>query len=168
MPPLRIIMRDERGMNHEVTVDGPDSATVADRPISARAIRDGVFRVAEQTVWVASQDDKRWVFVNGNIYTFDVQRPGARVRTRVGHDESLSAPMPATVVKLHVRPGDEVKAGQLLLVLEAMKMELPVRAAGEARVEAVRCAEGELVQPGQPLIDLTPCPHAAGTTGDPR
>lgn len=161
-----MILRDERGVNHEVTVTGPESAIVADRPMSARRVRDGEIRVAEHTLWVASQDEKRWVFVNGNAYTFDVLRPGGRARTRVGHDENLSAPMPATVVKLHVSPGDDVTAGQLLLVLEAMKMELPVRAATDARVEAVRCIEGELVQPGQPLIELTPHPHAASTKGD--
>jgi 3-methylcrotonyl-CoA carboxylase alpha subunit len=72
--------------------------------------------------------------------------------------------MPATVVKLHVAPGDEVKAGQLLLVLEAMKMELPVRAASDARVAAVRCREGELVQPGQPLIELSAAAAPTGST----
>lgn len=166
MPPHRIVLRDERGVNHEVTVTGPDSAIVTDRPITARAIRPGELRVAEHTVWVARQDEKVWVFVNGNAYTFDLQRPGERARARVGHDENLFAPMPATVAKLHVSPGDEVHAGQLLLVLEAMKMELPVRASSDARVEAVRCIEGELVQPGQPLIDLTPHTHAASIKDD--
>ena len=61
-----------------------------------------------------------------------------------------------------------MQAGQLLLVLEAMKMELPVRAAGDARVDAVHCNEGDLVQPGQSLIELTPHPHARTAEGDPK
>jgi biotin carboxyl carrier protein len=161
----RIILRDERGMNHEVTVTGASSVTLGDRAVTVRPIGPGELRVADCTVWIASQDDRRWVFVNGQTYLFELQRPGEHARRRVGHDENLSAPMPATVVKLHVAPGDEVKAGQLLVVLEAMKMELPIRAASDARVESIRCTEGELVQPGQPLLELTPHTQAASSAG---
>lgn len=150
----RINLRDEHGTTHEVTI-GENSITIGDRSIDVRQIRVGEFRVADRAVWAASQGDTRWVFVNGNVYTFELEHPGARARLRSGHEDGLSAPMPATVVKLHVAPGDNVKAGQLLIVLEAMKMELPVRAVADGRVDAIRCAEGELVQPGQPLIDMS-------------
>jgi biotin carboxyl carrier protein len=53
-----------------------------------------------------------------------------------------------------VAPGDAVTAGQTLLVLEAMKMELPVRAPGDGRVKAVHCKAGDLVQPEVSLIDF--------------
>ena len=69
--------------------------------------------------------------------------------------EPLSAPMPATVRQIRVGVGDAVRRGDTLIVLEAMKMELPVRANADGIVAAVRCAEGELVQPGLPLIELT-------------
>ena len=62
--------------------------------------------------------------------------------------------MPATVVKLLVKPGDAVKKGDTLVVLEAMKMELPLRAAGDATVTAVHCREGELVQPDAVLVEM--------------
>ena len=163
----RIILRDEGGTDHEVTTSGPDSATIGDRTITIRSIRAGELRVGEQTIWTASLNDTRWVFVNGSAYTFQLQRKTApSPRPGASHDDHLSAPMPATVVKVHVSPGDDVKAGQLLIVLEAMKMELPVRAVSDARVEAVRCRDGELVQPGQPLIDLTPHPHSVETESD--
>ena len=55
--------------------------------------------------------------------------------------------MPATVVAIKVAPGDSVKQGDILIVLEAMKMELPVRAPGDGRVKAIHCRPGELVQP---------------------
>jgi biotin carboxyl carrier protein len=47
-----------------------------------------------------------------------------------------------------------VKKGDTLLVLEAMKMELPVRAPGDGTVTAVSCREGELVQAGVVLVEL--------------
>ena len=68
---------------------------------------------------------------------------------------ALIAPMPATVVKVHVKPGDAVKQGDVVVLLEAMKMELPIRAGADATVTAVHCREGELVQPDALLVELT-------------
>ena len=62
--------------------------------------------------------------------------------------------MPATVVAITVTPGQEVAAGDLLVMLEAMKMELPISAPRGGRVKALHCREGELVQPGVPLVEM--------------
>jgi biotin carboxyl carrier protein len=62
--------------------------------------------------------------------------------------------MPATVVKVLVEPGARVVKGDTLLVLEAMKMELPVRAPRDGVVKSVACRQGELVQPGVNLLEL--------------
>ena len=67
---------------------------------------------------------------------------------------AITAPMPATVLKVHVRAGDAVKKGDTLVLLEAMKMELPLRAAGDGTVAAVFCREGELVQADAVLVEL--------------
>jgi acetyl/propionyl-CoA carboxylase alpha subunit len=66
----------------------------------------------------------------------------------------LTAPMPATVIKVSVKPGDAVKKGDAIVVLEAMKMELPLRASGDGVVSAVRCREGELVQADAVLVEF--------------
>jgi biotin carboxyl carrier protein len=62
--------------------------------------------------------------------------------------------MPATVIKVHVKPGDAVKKGDIVVLLEAMKMELPIRSTAAAVVAAVHCREGELVQADAPLVEL--------------
>jgi biotin carboxyl carrier protein len=62
--------------------------------------------------------------------------------------------MPATVIKVMVTPGDAVKKGDIVVVLEAMKMELPLRALGDGVVAAVRCREGELVAADAPLVEF--------------
>ncbi|PYR62419.1 MAG: acetyl-CoA carboxylase biotin carboxyl carrier protein subunit [Acidobacteria bacterium] len=62
--------------------------------------------------------------------------------------------MPATVMKLLVMPGSVVRKGDTVIVLEAMKMELPIRAPADETVAAVHCREGELVQPDTVLIEL--------------
>ncbi len=118
-------------------------------------VRDGSMRMGHtpvRTAWTAASGDTRWVFVCGEVYRFEVARAGRRTRTApLG---SLSAPMPATVVRVQVHPGDTVTRGQTLIVLEAMKMELPVHAPADGRVAAVHCKPGDLVQPSTVLINL--------------
>ena len=62
--------------------------------------------------------------------------------------------MPATVIRVLVKPGATVKKGEVVILLEAMKMELPIRAPGDAVVVAVHCREGELVQADSLLVQL--------------
>ena len=92
-----------------------------------------------------------WVFHDGVVYEIMEQAPGRR---RAGAHESLTAPMPATVIQVNVSEGAEVRRGDILVLLEAMKMELPVRAPADGTVVAVQCQAGELVQPGAPLIEI--------------
>jgi 3-methylcrotonyl-CoA carboxylase alpha subunit len=82
--------------------------------------------------------------------------PAERARSRRGSsgNEGLAAPMPATVIKVLVEPGAQVQRGDVLVLLEAMKMELPIRAPRDGRVKALHCRPGELVQPGTALVDL--------------
>jgi 3-methylcrotonyl-CoA carboxylase alpha subunit len=67
----------------------------------------------------------------------------------------MSAPMPGSVLKILVAPGDVVQKGAPLLILEAMKMEHQLTAPRDGTVAAVNCKEGELVQPGVDLVTLT-------------
>ena len=72
--------------------------------------------------------------------------------------DALCTPMPATVSAILVEPGTVVEAGDALLRLEAMKMELAVCAPVAGRVKTVDCHVGDLVQPGRPLVGLDPDP----------
>jgi biotin carboxyl carrier protein len=94
-----------------------------------------------------------WVFLDGEVTVIGAAT--ARARTTAADEQaSLAAPMPATVIAIAVQPGQKVAAGDVLIRLEAMKMELPVRSPRDATVVAVKCREGELVQPGVPLLEL--------------
>ncbi len=64
--------------------------------------------------------------------------------------------MPGLVVRVLVEPGARVAAGEGLVVLEAMKMENELRAAGPGVVRAVHAAPGEAVDKGQVLVELAP------------
>ena len=67
---------------------------------------------------------------------------------------ALTAPMPGTVIRVAVAPGDTVAPRQTLLVLEAMKMETPVVSPYQATVRAVHVAEGDRVAGGALLVEL--------------
>ena len=62
--------------------------------------------------------------------------------------------MPGTVIRVHVAPGDEVEARDPLVVVEAMKMEMPLLAPRAGTVRAVHVAEGETVARGEVLVEL--------------
>ena len=99
-----------------------------------------------------------WVFLDGDVTVIGPAM--ARARTTAPDEQaSLAAPMPATVVAIAVRPGQKVAAGDVLIRLEAMKMELPVRSPRDATVVAIKCREGELVQAGVPLLELDERDH---------
>lgn len=66
------------------------------------------------------------------------------------------APMPGLVVKVDVAVGDEVEAGQGVVIVEAMKMENELAAEGPGRVVAIPAVVGEAVEKGQVLVELEP------------
>jgi 3-methylcrotonyl-CoA carboxylase alpha subunit len=123
---------------------------------------DGAFLVTHENgtvtrAWAAAHEDVVWVFIEGRVYRAGAHpdRVSSAVANTPSHDEvDLSAPMPATVSAVHVTPGDQVAEGDVLITLEAMKMELSIRAPRAGMVTAVRCRAGDLVQPGAPLVDL--------------
>jgi 3-methylcrotonyl-CoA carboxylase alpha subunit len=94
-----------------------------------------------------------WVFLNGRVFVLDNQD---RLDADKHGDETreLSAPMPATVAAINVKAGELVARGHVMIVLEAMKMELPVKAPRDGRVTEILCQPGDLVQPGVPLVEL--------------
>jgi biotin carboxyl carrier protein len=116
----------------------------------------GVYKVTEGgriwTVAVAGPPDHRWIWIDGRVLRLEAPSTG-RTRGRTASNE-LSAPMPATVVKVMVEVGSSVARGEMLIMLEAMKMELPIRAPRDGAVRAIHCQPGELVQPGVNLLDL--------------
>jgi biotin carboxyl carrier protein len=110
-----------------------------------------------EIVYVAGPADDRWAFWKGQVFRSAARSGARRLSRRSGQGrvaQALTAPMPATVIKILVQPGAIVKKGDTVIILEAMKMELPVRSPADATVRAVHCREGELVQPDAVLVEL--------------
>ena len=145
---------------HKVVVSPTGHARVDDRseltlapegPSSVRVRDDARSRL----VFVAAAGDLRLVFVDGEVYEIAVDAVSAPTRRGARHaQDAVSSPMPAKVTAVLVEPGQRVGRGEVLLKLEAMKMELPVKAPHEGTIKAVLCRAGELVQPGVALVEL--------------
>ena len=120
----------------------------------------GAFRVEAggraELVYVAGTGADRWACWNGYVFHLSAsdREPAQRSRGQATGVQPVTAPMPATVVKVLVAPGSTVKKGETLVLLEAMKMELPVRSMVDGTVTAVHCTERQRVHAGQRLVDV--------------
>lgn len=139
------LRRDEKsGIEDELTVDVSSLGSGAWRVnIDGKATR----------VWTAVDESGVWVHADGRVFYFANEQDSRPSRSRSGaHD--LSAPMPATVRAVLVHVGAHVHAGDTVVTLEAMKMELSLRAPSDGTVTAIHCRAGELVQAGVPLVEI--------------
>lgn len=68
--------------------------------------------------------------------------------------KDINAPMPGLVLNIDVKEGQEVQAGDLILVLEAMKMENVIKADAAGKVKVIHTAKGKAVEKGQLLIEM--------------
>lgn len=102
---------------------------------------------------------RRQIWVNGR--TLEVERLERRSAAREAAGEAgLSVAIPALVVEVLVREGETVSAGQKLVLLESMKMVLPIQAPHDGIVRALHCQPGQAVEAGLPLVSLDPLPPA--------
>ncbi|HEX9062696.1 MAG TPA: biotin/lipoyl-containing protein [Clostridia bacterium] len=83
-------------------------------------------------------------------------KPAAKQNDSVPAGASvINAPMPGTILKVNVSKGDSVKKGQVLLILEAMKMENEIKAASDGIVESVNVEKGSSVKVGDLLVAIS-------------
>ena len=117
------------------------------------------------------------VTVNGTTYEVDVEQVGGEIAKAsapvaqapetvkpaasasvpatsapAGNGEKVTAPMPGTILKVNVAPGNNVKKGESLLVLEAMKMENEIVAPCDGTVASVLVSQGASVSTGDVLV----------------
>lgn len=122
-----------RGRVHAIEVDGTESIP---RRAVAVPVPGGV-----------------WVSFEGHCEFFEPVRGTVPLPPRAA-DPEVRAPMTGKIVAVRVKPGDAVKSGDVLVTLEAMKMEYRLAAPVAGNVAAVKCAEGDRVDIGTVLVSL--------------
>ena len=106
------------------------------------------------------------ITVNGNVYDVTVEEGtgstagAAKAATKAAAPAGaqgavkVNAPMPGKILKVNVNAGTAVKKGDVLLVLEAMKMENEICAPQDGTVATVECAAGDSVESGKVLVSM--------------
>jgi biotin carboxyl carrier protein len=142
----------------EITPDGTVRVQGVDRSMAVTPVDPSTYIVdaagGRQLVSIAEEADRWWVFVDGEVLIVERRQAAPASRISLGPDCYLEAPMPATVTKILAEPGQTVRRDDVVVILEAMKMELPLRAPHDASVHRINCRPGDLVQPGQVLVEL--------------
>lgn len=99
--------------------------------------------------------------INGQTHKVAIKEPIDQLLSSMGMDlkamqkaEPVKAPMPGMILKVLVEPGQAIKKGDGLLILEAMKMENVLKASGDATVKAIKVNERTAVEKGAILIEL--------------
>lgn len=126
-------------------------------PIDVRALGGQAFELVKdgrrELFHCVRDEDTVHLHWSGRAYELRLEREGARAASRHATG-SLEAPMPGKVIKLSVAVGQEVKRGQEILVVEAMKMENQIRAPRDGRVKSLAARLGEMVGPGIVLAEI--------------
>lgn len=98
---------------------------------------------------VAFNGDK--ATVNGQAYDFDVKAGIEHAHAAAGSGEEVTAGVPGNVLRIEASEGDSVNEGDVILVLEAMKMEIEIKAPKAGTVQSILVTQGEKVVTGQAL-----------------
>jgi acetyl-CoA/propionyl-CoA carboxylase biotin carboxyl carrier protein len=143
-----------------VTVDGAVHDVQLDHDPDERGRLTATVDGTVCPVVLTVDGDQVWAHVDGRTLRLDhlpaTHHADAAAMAGAG---ALASPMPGAVLEVRVAEGDHVEAGQVLLLVEAMKMEHPVSAPGDGTVVAVHVTAGDAVEAGAPLVEYTPDDH---------
>lgn len=132
--------RDDRTWNAEISREGAW--------IEIRTLK-GACRAA-----VKAGPKEVWVSLRGRTYVLERAHRTASGSAAAASNDEIRAPMTGKVVRVAAAAGTQVKEGDLLLTIEAMKMEFKLTAPEDARIEEILCADGDRVELGQLLVRL--------------
>ncbi|HEV2010014.1 MAG TPA: biotin carboxylase N-terminal domain-containing protein [Candidatus Limnocylindria bacterium] len=146
-PATTTVILDDR----PVRVSGTGPYTVDGRTV-VRDEQAGHWLVDGERAIAVRDGTDVWVKWRGEVYMLDTAGPQRSIDALAGSE--ITAPMPGVVLAVHARAGQRVKRGDLVCIVEAMKMELRVEAPGDGTVTKVLCAQGDQVRRGQRLAEF--------------
>ena len=140
--PLRVEIRDEDGGLEQITMQQEVQSG------------EGRLKVGERFVpyFVSATPSHTWVTIAAHTFVFEKAKAGAGASDS-GHG-GFAAPMPGKVIKVNVADGEDVTEGQVLVIMEAMKMEHRIEAPSDGTVVTVNCNADDVVEQGFELLQF--------------
>jgi acetyl/propionyl-CoA carboxylase alpha subunit len=128
-------------------------------PFAARPLQEGTgwhLTLSDQTsiAYTATTKDQRFVQVKGQTYALNAVTGTSQRRRSTAASGDLTAQMPGQIRDVRVKEGESVTAGQTLVIMEAMKMEMRITAPHDSRVKRVLVQTGDIVERGAVLVEL--------------
>ena len=109
-----------------------------------------------EPIYVVAVRDDVFVHAFGRAWKLQITDP-AEVTAQAGKGTDVAiAPMPGVVIAIRVAPGDAIRRGQVVAVIESMKMHTEIQATRDAVVDRLLVAVGETFQQGAPLVTFVP------------
>jgi biotin carboxyl carrier protein len=122
-------------------------------------------RLLHHVAWLKDASGITLQYVGREYHVCDARQRRPAAPTPAGN---LQAPTAGRIIRVLVRPGDQVKAGDVLLILEAMKMEQQIMAPQDGLVVRLLCQEGTQVAAGTELVVLEPVAATPSSQEDSR
>ncbi len=123
-------------------------------PIYIRSISGKTFYSFDNKQWnllLSNNNGSKFIFNNRDLSVYNGFLPSGGSGDGLG---SLVTQMPGKIIKVLIRPNQEVKKGETLLILEAMKMENEIKAGIDATVKAIHVKAGDSIDAGHLMIEL--------------
>lgn len=152
-----VILEDKKGvLRARIDQEDAEHAHILDAHL-LRTVADGaeIWLSPGGRAVVVRHGDRVHVAFRGRTYVLDVvsDRPGDDVpATAADVEDFVASPMTGVVLKMNIETGEEVSAGGILCVVEAMKMEFAIEAPRDVVIADVPCAAGERVDIGDVLV----------------
>jgi biotin carboxyl carrier protein len=107
-------------------------------------------------VYFAEDNDRKFLSIDGNYFVLESEKKKTASASEAISlkENSVSSPMPGLLIKVPVSIGDKVKAGTILAVIEAMKMQNELRAPCDGVVSKINFTEGDQVDALQVIVEL--------------
>ena len=164
-------------MEFQFTIDGVEKTVIAEKSgdgyefsigettysVSAAPLSNGsfAFLVDNRSNLAIISRDERGLTIGLGGETYHLENPDDDEESSGGHaggdgNGSVQSPMPGNIVAVNVAGGDQVSAGQAVVVIESMKMQNEITASIDGTVTAVHCSVGDQVGLGDLLVEIEP------------